>query len=840
ANQLAHHLIALGVQPDTRVAIALPRGIDMVVALLATLKAGRAYVPLDPDYPTERLAFMLADSAPRVLVTRSSVRPALGPLPQDLPALDLDAPSRPWENQPEGNIEADAIGLSPAHLAYVIYTSGSTGRPKAVAVEHRQLAHLVDWHARAFELRAGERSSSVAGTGFDAATWETWPPLCVGATLVLPPAHVGRDTQALLDWWHCEALDVSFLPTPLAEQALARTLGHPRLRTLLTGGDRLRPLPARHPSYAVINNYGPTEATVVATSGVVQQPGQTPHIGRPIDHTRIYILDTHGAPVPIGVAGEIHIAGVQVARGYLNCPELTAERFLPDPFAAEPGARMYRTGDLGRWRIDPHGDSTIEFLGRNDQQVKLRGFRIELGEIEARLREHAGVREAVVLAREDQPGHPRLVAYVVGEPAQPETLPETLRAHLAAALPEYMVPAVYVPLDALPLTPNGKLDRRALPAPNERHFPLHLYEAPRMGIERALAKVWSQVLGVSRIGREDHFFELGGHSLLAVRLQSLSAQRGLHMTLHDVYAYPTLRAQAARLSGTEDSSQPQALAARRDGAAAPLFAVPTGTGHIAYAFELGAHMDADVPVYALPWPQTMPASMDALAAYMVSLMRAKQAHGPYRLLGYSSGGLVAYAMAQLLAELDEPVEFVGLLDCRNPKMPPVQETQEERARHLLVGHLLELVQQDVYSGQDDLQQAVRLLEEKSPITDWAELVAWAEALPALQALAQQGETTIAQFAASCLRMADYEKLWPTYLPQRLPAPLKLHLFYATEEAQLPPPLGWDRLLSSEQVDVVPVAGTHMSMMQPPHITALGRAISQALSATQRRFKLLPH
>jgi thioesterase domain-containing protein len=214
-------------------------------------------------------------------------------------------------------------------------------------------------------------------------------------------------------------------------------------------------------------------------------------------------------------------------------------------------------------------------------------------------------------------------------------------------------------------------------------------------------------------------------------------------------------------------------------------------------------------------------------------MRAKQAHGPYRLLGYSSGGLVAYAMAQLLAELAEPVEFVGLLDCRNPEMPPVQETQEERARHLLVGQLLELVQQDAYSGQDDLQQAVRLLEEKAPITDWAELVARAEALPALQALAQQEKTTITQFAASCLRMADYEKLWPTYLPQRLPAPLKLHLFYATEEAQLPPPLGWDRLLSSEQVDVVPVAGTHMSMMKPPNINALGRAISQALSATHR-------
>jgi amino acid adenylation domain-containing protein len=456
ANRLAHHLIALSVRPDSLVAIALPRGIDMVVALLATLKAGGAYVPLDLDYPAERLAFMLADSAPRVLITHSSVRPALSTLPPSLPALDLDAEPRPWESLPVGNIDADAMGVSPAHLAYVIYTSGSTGRPKAVAVEHRQLANLVGWHDRTFGLRAGERSSSVAGTGFDAATWETWPPLCAGATLVLPPAHLSRDAQALLDWWHREPLDVSFLPTPLAEHALTNAQGHPTLRTLLTGGDRLRQLPGRLPGFALINNYGPTETTVVATSGAVQQPGKTPHIGRPIANARIYILDAHGAPVPVGVAGEIHIGGTGVARGYLTRPELTAECFVPDPFAAQPGARMYRTGDLARWRTD----GTIEFVGRDDQQVKVRGFRIELGEIEAALRSHPEVREAVVLAREDAAGDKRLVAYVVSSAA-----PEVLRQHLGSRLPEYMVPAAYVALDSLPLTPNGKLDRRALPAP---------------------------------------------------------------------------------------------------------------------------------------------------------------------------------------------------------------------------------------------------------------------------------------------------------------------------------------------------------------------------------------
>jgi amino acid adenylation domain-containing protein len=830
ANRLAHHLIALGVRPDSLVAIALPRGIDMVVALLATLKAGGAYVPLDPAYPAERLGYMLDDCQARWVVTDTAAQTRLSgsPVLSTATVLALDASHQPWNACAGTNPDRAILGLMPSHLAYVIYTSGSTGRPKGAMVEHAGLCNLALARIDGFQVTPSSRVLQFASFSFDACIFEVLMALCSGAALHVPAPGVLAGA-ALHHVLREGCITHTLLPPTVLAGLPDDSL--PQLQTLFTGGEAASHALVQRwaTGRRLINAYGPTEATVCATMHVcdTRHPGSPP-IGSPIANTRVYILDVHGQPSPVGVAGEIHIAGIQVARGYLRRPDLTAERFVPDPFG-EPGSRMYKTGDLGRWQLD----GTIEFMGRNDHQVKVRGFRIELGEIEARLLAHPAVREAVVLAREDEPGHTRLVAYVVGQPGQPEVLPEVLRAHVASALPEYMVPAVYVPLDALPLTPNGKLDRLALPAPNELHFLRHQYEAPRMGIEQALAEVWSQVLGVSRIGREDHFFELGGHSLLAVRLLSLSAQRGLHMTLQDVYAYPTLRAQAARLSGTEDSSQPQALAARRDGAATPLFAVPTGTGHTAYAFDLGARLDADVPVYALPWPQTMPASMDALAAYMVSLMRAKQAHGPYRLLGYSSGGLVAYAMAQLLAELDEPVEFVGLLDCRNPEIPSVQETQEERARHLLVGELRERVQQDAYSGQHDLHQAVRLLEEKAPITDWAELVAWAEALPALQSLAQQENTTIAEFAATCLRIAAYEKLWPTYLPRPLPAPLKLHLFYATEEAQLPPPLGWDRLLSSEQVEVVPVGGTHMSMMKPPHLTALGRAISQALSATHR-------
>ncbi|MBW8848812.1 MAG: amino acid adenylation domain-containing protein, partial [Burkholderiales bacterium] len=511
ANRLAHHLIALGVQPDTRVAIALPRGIEMVVAQLATLKAGGAYVPLDPDYPTERLAFMLADSAPRVLVAQAGVRGALSELPPSLAVLALDAESRPWEAFPAANPEPRGLGLTPAHLAYVIYTSGSTGTPKGVMVEHAQVVRLLRATQAWFGFGCDDVWTLFHSYAFDFSVWELWGALAHGGRLVVVPQLVARspgEFYALL----CEQGVTVLNQTPSAFRQLiagqADSDRPHRLRCVVFGGEALEPATLA-PWYArngertqLVNMYGITETTVHVTYRPLSpedvQRSASP-IGVPIPHLRVVLLDAQGQLVPMGVIGEIYVGGTGLTRGYLNRPELTAERFLPDPFAAEPGARMYKTGDLGRWRIDPDGDGAIEFLGRNDYQVKLRGFRIELGEIEARLLAHPVVREAAVLAREDQPGQPRLVAYVVGEPAQPETLPETLRAHLASALPEYMVPAAYVGLDALPLTHNGKLDRRALPAPEDTAFGQLAYEAPHGELEATLASIWSELLGVQRI-----------------------------------------------------------------------------------------------------------------------------------------------------------------------------------------------------------------------------------------------------------------------------------------------------------------------------------------------------
>ncbi|MFN5568911.1 MAG: non-ribosomal peptide synthetase, partial [Bradyrhizobium sp.] len=531
ANRLAHHLRGLGVRPDDRVAICIERSPEMIVGLLAILKAGGAYVPLDPAYPSERLAFMVRDSAPVALLVGGGALSVAGAVLAEngVPVLDIGVDAAQWADAPAHDPERSEVGLAASHLAYVIYTSGSTGQPKGVMVEHCGLANLVHWHCAAFNLQAETRSSLVAGSGFDAATWETWPPLCCGGTLAVPRPKIARDPEALLAWWQTQPLDVSFLPTPIAEFAFSQGATNPHLRFLLTGGDRLRKCPKDLP-FSLVNNYGPTETTVVATSGLLDPAGEVLHIGRPIANTRIYILDEHGEPVPIGVAGELYIGGAGVARGYLNRPELTAERFVEDRFSGEAGARLYRTGDLGRWL----GDGTIAYLGRNDFQVKIRGFRIELGEIEARLSEHAGVRDVAVIAREDGPGDKRLVAYYVSDVA---IVAEELRGHLAARLPDYMVPPAYVHLERLPLTPNGKLDRKALPAPEGAAFAVQAYEPPQGKIEEELARIWEELLGVERVGRHDNFFALGGHSLLVVSLaERIDRQFDLRIGLAAVFS----------------------------------------------------------------------------------------------------------------------------------------------------------------------------------------------------------------------------------------------------------------------------------------------------------------
>nr|WP_227470626.1 non-ribosomal peptide synthetase [Massilia sp. YMA4] len=548
ANQLARHLRGLGVGPDRTVGVLLERSEHLVIALLAVVKAGGAYVPLDPSYPDERLAHMLRDSAPLVLLTQETLADRLA-----APRLVLDTAATQALLAAHEDTNLDPAGLAADHLAYVIYTSGSTGQPKGVMNSHRGIVNRLQWMQQAYALGPRDVVLQKTPFGFDVSVWEFFWPLMTGAQLVLARPEGHKDPHYLGQV--IEAAGVTtlhFVPSMLQvflsqPDAVARCAS---VRQVMCSGEALpaalvHGVRAQLPQAQLHNLYGPTEAAVDVTAWTCTgEEGTAVPIGRPIANTRMYVLDTHGRPAPLGVAGELYIGGVQVARGYLNLPELSEERFLADPFVA--GGRMYRTGDLGRWRPD----GAIDYLGRNDFQVKLRGFRIELGEIEAQLLRQPGVREAVVLARPDGAG---LVAYLVAEPA-PE--PADLRVQLGRHLPDYMIPAAYVTLDALPLGPNGKLDRKALPALDGAAFGRQAFEAPVGEVEQALAAIWSELLGIERIGRHDHFFELGGHSLLAIRLLEQLRQRGWSLDIRALFAHPSLAGMAAAIELARGAETP--------------------------------------------------------------------------------------------------------------------------------------------------------------------------------------------------------------------------------------------------------------------------------------------
>ncbi|MDQ3982113.1 MAG: amino acid adenylation domain-containing protein, partial [Actinomycetota bacterium] len=479
AAVVAARLQERDVGPGDVVAVLLPRSVEQVAALLGVLKAGAAYLPLDPEYPKKRLSFMLEDARPNAVVEDE----------------------RWFEGEPG---EAKNVNPAASDLAYVIYTSGSTGEPKGVAVTHANLAHLVDWHVSTYGSEG--TTSSLAPLSFDASVWELWPALAAGMPVVLVDPGDARDLEALVRTFERNAVTTAFVPTATA-RALLRKRAPAPLETLLTGGDRLTTTPSDDFGATVVNHYGPTETTVVATAGRVDRSETIPHIGTPIRGTRVYVLDEDLNAVPRGLPGEIYIGGRGVARGYLGRPDLTAERFLPDPFSSEPGARMYRSGDRARYRKD----GALDFLGRADEQVKVRGYRIEPAEVQAALRRHPSVEEAVVAPASDASGR-ILVAYLTGAPVPSVS---ELRAFLAERLPAHMIPAAFVPLDELPLTPAGKVDRAALPAPGPQRPDLgHGYEEPVTETEKLLAEIWSEVLGVERVGRTDNFFDLGGHSLL--------------------------------------------------------------------------------------------------------------------------------------------------------------------------------------------------------------------------------------------------------------------------------------------------------------------------------------
>jgi amino acid adenylation domain-containing protein len=571
ANQLAHYLRAVGVGPDTRVALCIERSPDLAVGVLGILKAGGAYVPLDPSYPQERLHWMLADTQAPVLLTQTALTAQLPSGNAHLICLDRD-----WPTISAATADNPAGGVLPDHLAYVIYTSGSTGKPKGVAVSHRAIGNRLLWSQTVDPLSADDRVLQVASMSFDIAFWELVGPLLHGAAVVLARPDANQDSGYLVDLLARERITVahlvpSVIDVLLTEPKLAECRA---LRSIYYGGEAsASDLPGRIRAQLpveLLHFYGPTEAAINATAWRYDAARQPIPIGRPISNMQSYLLDQQLQPVPVGVPGKLYLGGVGLARGYHNRPDLTAEKFIPDPFSnighPQGGARLYDTGDLARYRPD----GNLLFLGRADQQVKIRGVRIELGEIESVLRQQSGVRDAVVLARQDTPGAARLVAYIVENKEQtnieqPSNLaspdscsvfsvlcsPQELRAFLKTQLPDYMVPSAFVFLDALPLTPTGKIDRRALPVPDQSR-PEQTFVAPRTPVEQVLANIWSTILKIERVSVEDNFFELGGHSLLATQVVSRMRQIfQMNVPQRSIFEAQTIADLAAYLSANE-------------------------------------------------------------------------------------------------------------------------------------------------------------------------------------------------------------------------------------------------------------------------------------------------
>ncbi|MGY2337521.1 non-ribosomal peptide synthetase, partial [Pseudomonas sp. SDO528_S397] len=543
ANRLAHHLMSAGVQPGASVAVLLARSVDLLVSQLAISKCAAVYVPLDINAPAERQEFMVRDSQAALLLSHADQSLAFEVRRLDLDGLNLD--SAPAYNP--------ALAQSAETAAYIMYTSGSTGTPKGVLVPHRAITRLVINNGYA-DFNAHDRVAFASNPAFDASTLDVWAPLLNGGAVVVVDQDTLLSQSGFAALLQQQSVSVLWMTAGLFHQYAESLLPvFPQLRYLIVGGDVLDPsviarvLKDGAPQH-LLNGYGPTEATTFSTTHAITDVGEgSIPIGRPVGNTLTYVLDAHQQPVPVGVTGELYIGGQGVALGYLNREDLTAEKFLADPFNS---GLMYRTGDLVAWLAD----GTLQYRGRNDQQVKIRGFRIELGEIETRLAGCPGVRDAVVLARQDEPGHKRLVAYFTER--EPLDI-DALRARLQGQLPEYMVPSAYVRLDSLPLTNNGKVDRKALPVPDQAALVSRVYEAPQGPVEVALAQLWAQVLKVEQVGRHDHFFELGGHSLLAVSLVELMRKQGLDADLRVLLAQPTLVGMAGAVGKVEHVAVPQ-------------------------------------------------------------------------------------------------------------------------------------------------------------------------------------------------------------------------------------------------------------------------------------------
>lgn len=832
ANQLARYLLALDVPMNSVVAVCLPRSPEMIVAWLAVLKAGAAYVPIDADYPRDRREFMLSDCGARVVITLAAQSELFAEAPENarrVVCVDRDAAAiaREATAAPEREVSAES-------LAYICYTSGSTGRPKGVCVPHRAVLRLL-LNANYFELTAGEGVAQLSNAAFDAATFEVWGALLHGARLVIVPSEVLLSPSEFVATIARHRLTTMFITTGAFNQLSRHAPGIFRdVRLVLTGGEAASPTclheVLRHgPPERLVNVYGPTECTTFATSYTVREVAPdalSVPIGRPISNTTAYVLDEHRRLVPVGVPGELYLGGDGVARGYHNRPELTAEKFIADPFAQRPDARLYRTGDLVRWLPD----GALEFLGRTDNQIKLRGFRIEPGEIEATLVRHEAVRECLVTVYHAAADDVRLVAYAVPKAGTRPTA-EALREFLAATLPAHLVPGNVVVLDAWPLTLSGKVDRSALPLPNAVAKTVER-DAPRTELERALLKVFTTVLGVERLGINDGFFEHGGHSLLAVRLVALIERTlGTKLPVAAVFQAPTVARLAEWFEASKKREPGDAfLTIQSHGDLPPLFLVHGVGGGMVWGYaNLSRRLGVDQPVFVLRSRglegKPEPATIEGMAAQYVGDLRAFQPHGPYRLAGYCFGGNVAYEMARQLRAQGEEVCFLGLFNSSPPnssydvfpRSPVGWLKAGLNLRHTIVG----LLQWDAERRRQFIRWRLR--------TARRHLSRWLNRGDRSDGIDVEAMVDISNYSEFERRVwTAHVNALMSHVAQPYDGPVTLfrsrgHCVLSSYDEQF----GWGDYVTG-QLRVVVVPGAHESILEEPHVATLARELAACL------------
>ena len=840
ANRFAHLLLSLEIKPNDIIAICVKPGPEMVIAIVAILKAGAAYVLLDPTSSIKQLAYTIQDSHPKALLLEPQTKPLFDqqqlPSLRSIPQIDLKAEYTIWTNMPTTNLDRTQTNLTAKHLAYIVYTAKTTDEPKGVQVEHRNVVNHIHSMKRLFRVKPNDRFIQLSSPNTNIFVAEIASSLTHGASLYIPTSDQTMVGSSLEKYCSIHQITHAYI-TPTLLNTLTCQASLKSIQTLLATGEKLDAQTAQYWSQGrdFYNVYGPAETTIFATAYQCKPSPNDPPIGRPLANIKAYILDHYQRPVPQGVIGELYIGGAGVTRGYINQQQLTKERFLPDPFALTIQAKMYKTGDLVRWC----SDGNIEYLSHNDFQLKRQGYCLELNEIEKCLCTHPAIKSATIQLREDEPGNTHIVAYYIIDKSainQNETPPKPakLRQYVLSQLPEFLVPAAYVAIDSIPLTANGKIDHHSLKPPQYQCYAQAIFEAPEGEIEGLLTQIWQDVLGRERVGRHDNFFEIGGGSLNILELNKRLRSSGIDLEPTDFFKNPTIATAAAHIVKIKDQDPHNGPVLLKSGKAPALFIVHDGSGLLAYAHLLTEQLNIDNAIYGLPAPkltEPQPPTLKAMATRVKAQVQTVQANGPYYLAGWSFGGLLAFELATQLIEAQQPVQFLSMFDTQAPQ---AKNPQTDNATKTLIQcektHLISLLQVEAF-GNEDLQSALQTLLRASEILTLQQVIEHANALKQNLMPAHLSNLPSEQVSEYLQQQQSFHLAALEYFPavKLIPEIKSIHLFEA-EATQTS--VKWIKLTKG-RVNTINASGSHYSMMTSPHIEQLAKTFEQIFKQSEQ-------